>query len=641
MTMNDLLQRLDGVRKCGGGFSAKCPAHDDRRQSLSVCERDGRLLVKCHAGCSAESVVSALGLRMSDLFPDERTNVNADRRRVSPSNPAKKTIVCEYVYKNMDNRPVCKKVRYSDKSFVWLHLDERGMWVKGRGGGMNKAHAPAPLYNQFDALTFETVFCVEGEKDVETLRRFNIPAVSLPDGAKTKWQDEYTEWFSCRNVYIIADNDEPGRQCAESTARHIAGVAKSVKIIDLSRVWSNIPEHGDVSDMIAAFPDNAFQMLHWLTDNTEIYSPADFDDPADFDGDIPEKPLSIINLADVETTETQWLWYPYIPRGKITLLTADPGSGKTFFALYLAACVSAGRPFYGTDEPWRERETAVYQTAEDGVSDTIKPRLIPMNPDFRHILMIDETTEGLSLSDDRIERIMQTYKPALIVFDPLQAYLGADVDMHRANEVRPVLAHLSKLAEQYGTAVVLIMHNSKTAQNKALYRALGSIDIPAVARSMLIMGRDPDDENCRVLCHEKSSLAPRGKSLLFKIKPETTGLEFIGKSDLRADDILTSFSEGRHRPAVKQEEAAAMLTELLGEKGWCSYDDVKRLSDEEGVNIATLNKVKKQMGLKTLRIGKGSEHSAFWYTDGINTENLKAELNKSEDSYSCNVPQIQ
>ncbi|MBR1724157.1 MAG: AAA family ATPase [Ruminococcus sp.] len=225
-----------------------------------------------------------------------------------------------------------------------------------------------------------------------------------------------------------------------------------------------------------------------MNEQTEKFTPTS--DPRTIEvNKICRVPEGVTRLSEVQATDTQWLWKPYIPRGKITLITADPGVGKTFLALYLTAQVSSGDPFYGEPEDaFRQPDFAVFQSAEDGFADTIKPRLTPMLPDFSHILNIDETINPLTLLDERIGKIMYECQPALMVFDPLQAYLGAEVDMHRANAVRPILAHVSRLAEMYNTAVVFIMHNSKMQGNKALYRALGSIDIAAVARSTSCFG---------------------------------------------------------------------------------------------------------------------------------------------------------
>lgn len=330
----------------------------------------------------------------------------------------------------------------------------------------------------------------------------------------------------------------------------------------------------------------------------------------------------LINLSQVESTETKWLWYPYIPRGKITLMTADPGVGKTYLALYLTANVSAGRAFYGENGN-RPPENVIYQTAEDGIADTIKPRLEPMKPDFDRISIIDESQSGLDLCDERIEKMLSALHPALMIFDPLQAYLGADVDMHRANQIRPVLARIGTLAEKYDCAVILIMHNSKMTQNKALHRALGSIDIPAVARSMLMLARDPQDPTRRIMCHEKSSLAARGKSLFFRIEPDVGGVDFCGTSDLTADDVLNFNSGTRDKPSARLDDAAQQLSNLLGDKGWADLVDIHALQSEYDISKSTLYNAKKELQLKSVSCCFGSIKKSYWLLPGIDTEQFR------------------
>ncbi len=603
MTVNDIISRLRGVTGSGKQYTALCPAHDDKKASLSISEgEDGRILLHCFAGCTLHQITDALGLREADLFPPSLPKLSAC---------GKPAVAAEYIYLDMNGAAVCKKIRRSDKSFFWQHSDGKGGWKKGRGT------APAPLYNCFEVNGSEFVFIVEGEKDVETLRRFGEPAVSLPDGAGSKWQTEYTEFFEYRKVAIISDNDEPGRECAARTASHIFDKAKSVKMLDLSMVWPEIPKHGDVSDLLAAYPDKGMDMLRDLYRMTSEWQPQ---------AEVKKETRGIIFLSDVQSTDVSWLWFPYIPRGKITLISADPGTGKTTFALYLAAAVSAGRPFWGQSEnAVRPPETVVYQTAEDGLADTIKPRLTPMEPDFTRIIVIDEKTDPLFLSDERIESVMESFRPALMIFDPLQAYLGPDVDMHRANEVRPVLQRLAQLADRFNTAVILIMHNSKMSLNKALYRPLGSIDIPAAARSLLVMGKDPDDDSSCVLCHEKTSLAARGKSIVFKIDPDNGGVVFQGFSDITADQLLNGTSITRERPSIKLNEAVDKLQELLGVTGYAAYSQISAMQKASNIAKSTLKNAKNELGLQTLKIGF-NEQTIYWVRPDIDREALKKTL---------------
>lgn len=349
-----------------------------------------------------------------------------------------------------------------------------------------------------------------------------------------------------------------------------------------------------------------------------------------------ERDKDTVPLSRIDSTDTKWLWKPYIPLGKITLMTADPGTGKTFFCLYLAATVSTGRPFWGQTK-YTEPKKVVYQTAEDGYADTIKPRLEPMIPNFDNILMIDEEKEALDLLDDRIEQTMERHRPALMVFDPLQAYLGADVDMHRANEVRPILAHVGRLAEKYECAVIFIMHNSKMGSNQALYRALGSIDIPAIARSMLIMGNDPEDKTQKLVCHEKSSLAEHGQTIKFHIAPEFGGIVFDGFSDLQADDILNVRSKTRDKPSVEKDEVKEQLLDLLGDKGAAKLEDIEAMRAMGGWSKGTLYNAKTDLQLKSVTIGFSQNKKTWWLLPEVDVEKFKAWL-KEEPKKTDFIP---
>jgi DNA repair protein RadA/Sms len=242
----------------------------------------------------------------------------------------------------------------------------------------------------------------------------------------------------------------------------------------------------------------------------------------------------VICLEDVQAEAVNWLWFPYIPLGKLTLMQGDPGDGKTTVVLNIAASISTGRALPGAGP--MEPGNIIYQTAEDGIADTIKPRLISAVADCKRVFIIDESEKGLSLSDERIEAAMIELKPKLFIIDPLQAYLGADVDFHRANEVRPVLKKIGLLAEKYACAVILIMHLSKSSQNRSLYRGLGSVDIPAAARSVLLVGKNPNNPQERAMAQVKNSLAPMGQSLGFEITQ--FGVMWKGTSDLTAEDLL-------------------------------------------------------------------------------------------------------
>ncbi|HBH1917928.1 TPA: AAA family ATPase, partial [Clostridioides difficile] len=183
----------------------------------------------------------------------------------------------------------------------------------------------------------------------------------------------------------------------------------------------------------------------------------------------------------------------------VTIVQGNPGEGKTTFALRLAAACTNRKPFphMAVHEPFN----VIYQTAEDGLGDTIKPRLMEAEADLDRILVIDESKQGLSLSDERIERAIRQTGARLIILDPIQAYVGEKTDMNKANEIRPMFRRLAEIAERTGCAVILIGHLNKAAGGQSAYRGLGSIDFRAAARSVLLIGRVKREPNVRVIVH--------------------------------------------------------------------------------------------------------------------------------------------
>ena len=207
--------------------------------------------------------------------------------------------------------------------------------------------------------------------------------------------------------------------------------------------------------------------------------------------------LKMIKMSDIEAQEIEWLWYPYIAYGKLAIVQGDPGDGKTTLILNLAAKLTKGE---GLDENMKVMEpmNVIYQTAEDGLADTVKPRLLQAGADCEKVLVIDESEKSLSMLDERIEEALIKTGARVLILDPIQAYLGSGTDMNRANEVRNMTKRLAALAEKYKCAIILIGHMNKAAGNKAAYRGMGSIDFYAVARSVLLVGRIEGEPNIRL-----------------------------------------------------------------------------------------------------------------------------------------------
>ena len=317
--------------------------------------------------------------------------------------------------------------------------------------------------------------------------------------------------------------------------------------------------------------------------------------------------LKLIHMEDVVSKEVEWLWYPYIPYGKITIVEGDPGEGKTTLVLKLAAAMSRGLPLPCDDDREREPIHIIYQTAEDGIDDTIKPRLEKAGADCSMIRVIDETEKELSMTDDRLEQAIVETGARLVILDPIQAYIGAKIDMHRANEIRPVLKHLGMIAEKYNCAIVLIGHMNKAAGSKSTYRGLGSIDIQATARSVLLVARLRDKSNIRIMAHDKSSLAPTGDSIGFEMT-EDSGMICIGPYDITIDELLSG-NEGRGKK--KLDIAENFIKEYFGSSKEIISNDILQEVARRGIKRNTLLSAKKKLGITSGK-GKAEDGTSYW-----------------------------
>ena len=317
--------------------------------------------------------------------------------------------------------------------------------------------------------------------------------------------------------------------------------------------------------------------------------------------------LKLIHMEDVVSKEGEWIWYPYIPYGKITIIEGDPGEGKTTLVLKLAAALSRGLPLPCDDDKEYEPIHIIYQTAEDGIEDTIKPRLEKAGADCSMIRVIDETDKELSMTDDRLEQAIIETGARLIILDPIQAYIGATVDMHRANEIRPVLKHLGIIAEKHNCAIILIGHMNKASGSKSTYRGLGSIDIQATARSVLLVARLRDKPNIRIMAHDKSSLAPAGDAIGFEMT-EDNGMVCIGPYDITIDELLSG-NEGRGKK--KLDIAENFIKEYFGSNKVIPSNEIMMEAAKRSIKRNTLLSAKKKLGIKSDK-EKAEDGTIYW-----------------------------
>ena len=383
-------------------------------------------------------------------------------------------------------------------------------------------------------------------------------------------------------VFLCLDSDKAGEDACKRLAKLLPDTVSVTRIQPCMKDWNDVLVHR------AEIPNRDYFKSTILKERPKKDS------------------VKIIRMSDVELTPVDWLWKPYLPFGKLSVLQGNPGEGKTYFAMHLAAACTNGKllPNMERMEPFN----VIYQTAEDGLGDTVKPRLIEAGADLDRVLVIDDSEVQLTLSDERIEKAIIENNARLVIIDPIQAYLGADVDMNRANEVRPIFMRLGQVAQRTGCAILLIGHLNKAAGMQSLQRGLGSIDIAAAVRSVMFIGKLKHDPTMRILTHEKSSLTPPGVSLAFSLGDEG-GFRWAGEYDITADEMLSGIEPQRE---TKTQQAKDLICTLLAGGKQVFSEDIDKAALERGIPGRTVRDAKRELGdaLKS-KIVEGRK-KVFW-----------------------------
>jgi len=568
MSVEELLGRLKDVRQTGPNqWQARCPAHDDRKPSLSIKVDSGQILLYCHAGCNTTEILHVLGLTEADLFLKDNG----------------KRIAATYDYRDANGELLYQVVRFEPKGFAQRRPNGNGKWVWSLRG-VNRV-----LYRLPELLAADPdkpVFVVEGEKDADRLASLGLVATTNPGGAG-KWREEYTETLKGRHVVILADNDDPGREHARKVAESLKEGTVSVKIVELP----NLPPKGDVSDWLAQ--GGTKDKLLKLVKEAPEYAPE------------PKGLGRLVQWSEVEPEEVEWLWYPRIPLGKLTLIAGDPGAGKTTAVLDLVARITRGAPM--PDGAPSEVGKVLFFTYEDGLADTLVPRAHAAGADLEHIITYANppTVADLPALEAAIAWEAQTEQALkAVILDPVQAFLGPAIDMSKANEVRSVLAALNRIAETYRVAIILVGHLRKSSGGRSLYRPLGSVDFVAGPRSVLLIAREDAEEHSpqarRVLIPLKSSLAPEGDPLAFRIVGDGSArVEWLGTVNVTAADLLEPSEEGG-----ALQEAKGFLIATLAE-GELPATKIYREAKANGISERTLRRAKKQLNVHSVRTSQG------------------------------------
>jgi putative DNA primase/helicase len=588
-----VLSRLGAVRPIGDGFIGSCPAHDDRKPSLAISEgHDGRALLHCHASCSTEQVLAALDLRVEDLFPPREHRNDSSKREVAA-----------YPYTDETGELLYEVVRFAPKDFRQRRPDGRGGWIWKLGDTRRVLYRLPQILE--GARSGRWVFVVEGEKDADRLAALGLIATCNPGGAG-KWRPEYAETFRGAKVAVLRDNDTPGRGHAQSVAESVRGVAKDVRVVELP----GLPEHGDVSDWLEAggTVEQLERLILAAGTKPELNSEAG--------NSTPVPPSEVITRLDqVRLERVEWLWPGRLPLGKLVVLDGDPGTGKSTLAIGLAARVTTGSPM--PDRAVLPRPASVVVlTAEDGLGDTVRPRLEAARGDAAkvHVLEAVRESDGTErpprIPEDlaRLEALVRRLGAKLVIVDVLAAYLSGQVDSYRDADVRRALHPLARLAEETGAVVLVLRHLSKSGGTNALYRGGGSIGIIGAARVGLLAAIDPEDEGRRVLAVTKSNLAAIPTALAYRLVPDEqhdcARVEWLGATAHQPSDLLVvRDSEERS----EQDEAKDWLVDYLKAEGGRAFArEVKKAARDAGIAERTLTRARQRARVTTRRAGFGA-----------------------------------
>jgi hypothetical protein len=324
--------------------------------------------------------------------------------------------------------------------------------------------------------------------------------------------------------------------------------------------------------------------------------------------------LNVTTLSDVEPEEVNWLWPKRVARGKNTLLAGDAGLGKSYLSLDIAARVSIGGKW--PDGGDVEQGNVLIVTAEDGIADTVRPRLDKLGADASRIHDIDLTVTTVggseSLSFAKHIRLLEdeiTKRDAvLLIIDPVTALVGGS-DTYKASDVRQLLTPVVSMAERTGCAVLTIQHlNKRSSEHNALYRVSSSADFVAVARSGFLVALHPDDDSLRVFALIKSNLSAPADALGFRFVDDVFSWE-SDPLDIDVSGLLTPPPSAEQRSVL--EDAKEFLAEVLADRP-VSAEQVEVDAENAGISKSTLRRAKRLLGVKSERVSGGNEGRGYW-----------------------------
>ena len=568
--------------------------------------------------------------------------------------------VAEYDYQDADGKLVYQVVRMEpatptdppSREFWQRHPcpDKNGDSVWSMGDKPEKCSCPKIdrlLYRLPELLSADpdaTVHTAEGEKDVDRLRSLGLVATCNSGGAGN-WIDKkdaqvevrHADCLQGRNVVVLPDNDQAGHDHGQQVAQALYGKVKSIRVLDLPDL---LPK-GDVSDWLDS--GGTLDALIRIAGLAEEWAPVAANTENQNSTSQPPT-LTITTVKDVQKEQVAWLWDKRIPRGKLTVFAGDPGLGKSYMSLDIATRISLGSRW--PDGGQAPLGNVLLISAEDGLADTIRPRLDLLGADVSRIHSIATTLKqdgrdiSLSLADhlEQLEAAIIEYEAMLLILDPLLAFTGQRADTYKSSDVRAILAPLAAMAERTNCAIHAILHlNKRSSEGNAIYRLTASLDFAAAARSVLVVGKHPDNPDRRVLAPVKSNLSAPPASLGFHFS-EDGYFTWDGEVNFDANAIL-SIPDPEER--TTRDDAKDFLRNILS-SGSCPSRDVIEDGRQCGYNETTLRLAAKDIGVESARVGGiGIKGSWEWNLPKDTPVQKGDHLSKSDHLSDQSTPTVQ
>lgn len=609
MTTNEIASKFKGRIKTQKGWKALCPSHDDKKPSLSIDAGAGnRTLLYCYAGCRLADILSTMRLKASDLFNDAQGRQPMTTGRISETpqeesfpfreNTAPQKEKTIYSYCEPDGTERFQVVRLIPKDFRFRRKEGNGfIWKLG-----NIKTIPYNL-QRIEADKTRPIFITEGEKDTDCLTSLGLIASCNPGGAGN-WKATYSPYFKGRDIIITPDNDRPGRDHAKDVSKKLDGIAASIIILELP----GLEEKGDVSDFCEALRKKG------MSDNeivsrieTLAKNPPQMEREPGDESEQEETPIlgmGAQSIADVVEEKLEWLWSGYLPKGTMVIFDGAPGVGKSTITIDIACRLSHGDKM--PDGSLCEQGNSLLVTVEDHIPTVVKPRIIAAGGDENHMFYVpikgiprkDGTFSQPTLADTNAMREeIREKKIALMIIDPLAAFMPPDINSWKDTDIRKVLAPISAMAAETGVVVIVVRHTNKNTGSNAMNSGGGSIAIVANARAAFLVGKHPDIPGENIFAPIKFNLGIAPPAITYKIesKGNSSIIAWGATTTISADEIVTPKKESREEISALKEGMDFLREEL--KNGTVIAKRIYADAKGQGISERTLDRAKRNLGI--------------------------------------------